>query len=1264
MSQRVAWAKATAGLLLCLYSLSSVAGEPPRTWLDNERKFKSDDPSYNFRRSEHFRIIWGKGAAKKNEENADFSKVTEELVQGNLQMLEQVWHKYHDPLPKGMGFHPPGGSCNPKYQDEKLYRANLMMNNTGIWAGGAWGACDDWGFQLFALPPTYLRFDPPSGATPHEYGHTVLINAGGFNETPYDGMWHEASVNWLMLQFENSYPGPGAVGTQPYLSVPHGRNYYDSWQIWEYFKEDPRYGYAFFNKLWTQANGNKAKGGEYIFDAMVRLDTSGSPDPYNAIKYVIGKMAARNVMWDYERQPFLQKHSPRTTDPFSEFYRRPVTELTRRSADSTWFRVPFAHAPMQCGYNMVPIALEGKNGGNYEVSLNFKPLWDATRRSDWRAAFVAVNDNGESRYSNLWNGGLNSITLSADENRLFLVVAATPDFMPYEGFAHPLVSDLTLQPQAYEVSFVNTKAGAYETRPLKPAGVAGKAHGNGGGFVANSAQVEPSAYVGPGAMVLNSAKVLGNARVEDYAVVMGNAIIKDNARISGHALVKDNAQVYGNGKVRDWATVQGGWKVYENARVLERAYTWDKGEVFGNATLKGNTQDFGNPKVQGYALKDGDCSNGANIDHQVLTCWVWGTDQKYADSRPDTGGLYCCYQFSRQSPIYALDKFGVSHGYLMGGAKTVAIDDKGLSGALQLNGKNQYVELKRDVFDLADTTIAVWVKWAGGQAGQRIFSLGDGGSKWAYLTPKDDATGKARFVITASGKAGEQALAAPAALPASAWTHVAVTLKGERSTLYVDGKEAAASTTLTLRPDMLLAPNTLAGNDCAFLGRSEKGAYFEGLITDFRIYVQPQDAAAIAKLAEQIKNKSAAAVAVPLPQPPPAAGRGQGEGAALPAAAKTTFLMNPTVVSDQAVAMSAPKGAGSNAPKGSEESKRVEYYFACTSGGGHDSGWISANWWADCCLKPGTTCAYAFKMRDTLGNESPASAAAEVAIPKNAASAEADFEAGPAGISTGAIRMTAKKAQNTSGLVEYKFTRDDGKVSEWQSSPTWTDAGLAEGTKHSYAVQARDAWGNVSKASAAKSAVARDDTPPARYKAGEWQSLPYATLDNCVALRAMSVTGEEGCPKIEPEPVEYFFHCVSGNAPDSGWIAKPFWKTPPLADGKYSFQFKIRDRSPQHNETPYSSIEDAMVSSLTGYHECALSKLADQPEGALVSFKGKVTAVQPDAYTVSAGEARIEVQPQTVASATNAELKDRAVTVKGCVWICNGQKRITWAEVK
>jgi hypothetical protein len=1228
-------------LSVCWFTMPAISDDT-RQWYDNENQFKSDDPKINVRRSEHFRIIWGKGVGEDGAGvNADFPRVTEQLVQGNLQMLEQCWHRYHDPIPKGMGFHIPGESLDPSKRDGKLYRANLIMNNTGIWEGGAWGSSDPIGLPLFALPPTYLSFDPPSGATPHEYGHTVFVNAGGFNDTPYDGMWHEASANWIMLQFNNNYPGPGGVGVQPYLSAPHGRNYYDCWQLFEYFRENPKYGYSFINKLWTQANGSKSKGAEYIFDAMARLDPSGSLDSYNAIKDALGNTAAKSVTWDFERGQFFRKQSPRTMDPFTDMYRRAYTELVRRNGSTTWFRVPFAHAPMQGGYNIVPIALPDKKGGGYKVSVNFKPLWDPIRRSDWRATLVAVNDNGEPRYSTMWNGGINSITLSADENQLFLVVSATPDFMPFEGFSHPLPSDLPLQPQAYEISFVNTKATAYETRYPIPKGVTGKRHTNGGGFVADTAKVDPTAYVGPNAMVLDNAKVLGNARIGDYAVVMGNAIVKDNARVSGHALVKDNAQVYGNGKVRDWATVGGNWKVYENGRAIERCFLLDRGELHGNATIKGNVPDYGGAKVSGYAIKEGDCANSANIDHQVLMCWVWGIDQNYADSRPDTGGLYCNYTFERESTIYALDTFGLVHGYLMGNPKTFDTKENIHGTALQLNGKNQYVELKRDVFDFKDTTIAVWVKWAGGPADQRIINWGDGKLKYAYLTPKDAATGKVKFVISNNGKSAEQSLTGTSSLPIDKWTHIAVTLNGDTGTLYIDGKPVATNTKMTLDPDMVLAENSLAGIDYTFIGRGVKGNYFAGLIDDFRVYVMPQDASVIDKLASgQIKQLKTVD------------GISNYTYNATPKLTTPKFLQPPTVAGDSAVMMSATRPT--------EKNVWLEYYFRCVSGKGHDSGWISSNRWTDCDLAPGTY-SYTVKMRDKTGKTTAESASMSVTIPKDTnPPSPAEFALGPIGISNSAIRMTAKKAIDASALVEYKFVRSDGKTSGWQSSPTWTDTGLTEGSRYSYTVQVRDSKGNIANVSAAKSAVARDDTPPARYVKGEWQTLPYATVNNSIAMRALSVSDINK----EDKEVEYYFHCTTGNAPDSGWQSSPFYETPPLPDGTYSFEFKIRDKSPQLNETPYSSVESATVSITSGYHNYAMSQLANLPEGALVSVKGKVTGVEKNHYLVSGDGVTLKVVPATKGDETDPSLNGKEVTVNGCWWTVSGEKRITWAELK
>ena len=1212
-------------LLLAQLALSLQQSEatPPSVWFDNNRQFNSEDPKLNVRRSEHFRIVWGQGLGEGGI-GADYGRVTEQLVQGNLQMLEQVWHFYHDAPPVGLGFHIPWQSSNLAQRDGKAYRATIILHNTGIWEGGAWGTCDEWGIPLMALSPPFLSFDPPSSATPHEYAHATWINAAGFNDTPYDGMWHEAMANWSALQFNNSYPGPGGVGSQPYLSLPHGRNYYDAWQLWEYFRENKRYGIEFSNKLWLEAKGRDK---EYIFDAIARLHPTGTVDPKNTVKDILGEMAAKAVTWDYERGMFFRNSSPRDGDFFKDIYRRGYTELERVGDSKTWYRCPLEEAPMQGGYNLVPIALTGKTGGGYGISVDFRPYWDPTRGADYRATLVAVSDNGDPKYSSTWNQGCNSITLSKDENKLYLVVAATPELWPFDGFSRPKPSDPTLQPQAYEVAFVDTKAEPFESHPVPPAGVKGHRHGNGGGFVADTASVQGSAFVGPNAMVLDSAQVKGSARIEDYAVVRNSAVISGNAVVSGHAMVRDRAEVLDDAKVRDWATVGGSWKVFEHGRAFEHAYLTDRGQLHGYATIQGVTADFGNADVKGYAIKDGDCANSANVDKQVLMCWVWGIDQKYADEQPDAKELYCNYTFEKPSPIYALDRFGLVHGVLRNNAIVQACSDPKRGQVLSLDGEKQYVELRRQVADLDDGTVAVWVKANGQVQDEQIFSFGDGTGRYAYLTANASKSGCLEFVISNGGKAKEQRMVAKA-LPYAKWTHVAVTLSGDSGTLYVDGKAVVRNPKMTLNWQDVLPPNLLSSSNCFYLGKG-----FTGLMDDFRVYVKPQSAEVIASLAGEVTDRTA----------------GSGNEGPIMSPAAPEFLQKPTITGSS-VTMSVKRIDG--------DSKWIEYKF--TRGDGKTSGWISTNRWVDTEVLAGKLYRYSARRRDVTGNLSKGSVAATVELPMiKRAIPEGAFAKAPHGISETAIRMSAIPH----GGMEYRFTREDGKTTGWQASPSWTDSNIQPGAKHSYTVQVR--YGiSEGKVSAAHEAIARDDTPPEDYFFGGWQTRPYASISNEVAMRAMSVTGQFGLPRLEESEVEYSFECVKGGGPNSGWIKEPFFKTSALTDGRYYYRFKMRDLSPQKNETLYSSTVSTVVSSKTGYHPLELSQLANLEEGTLVQFTGEIEKVEIDHYVVRNGESSIKVNPQTKGAKTDAALVGKKVTVKGGVWIVSGEKRVTWAEIK
>ena len=161
----------------------------------------------------------------------------------------------------------------------------------------------------------------------------------------------------------------------------------------------------------------------------------------------------------------------------------------------------------------------------------------------------ANNTNNYASYSTLWNAGANSITLSADQTQLYLVVIATPRprWAPRSWRTGGRIWSMPGLQFPYTVSFTN--AAPLNVVYTKPTGVTWKNHTNTvDGTVcqniASGATVAATAYVGSNAMVLGSAQVLGTAQVLDYAVVRGQRGGSGNAVVSGHGVVQDSAQVY------------------------------------------------------------------------------------------------------------------------------------------------------------------------------------------------------------------------------------------------------------------------------------------------------------------------------------------------------------------------------------------------------------------------------------------------------------------------------------------------------------------------------------------------------------------------------------------------------------------------------------------------------------------------------------------------------------------------------------------------
>jgi hypothetical protein len=153
------------------------------------------------------------------------------------------------------------------------------------------------------------------------------------------------------------------------------------------------------------------------------------------------------------------------------------------------------------------------------------------------------------------------------------------------------------------------------------------------------------------------------------------------------------------------------------------------------------------------------------------------------------------------------------------------------SGALGLNGSTAYASLPAGILAGAtDFSVALWVRLDTVTAWSRIFDFGTGTTAYMFLTPRS-STGTVRFAITTSGAGGEQQINGPAALPAGAWTHVAVTKSGGTGILYVNGAEVARSTGLTV------SPAALGSTTQNWIGRSQYAdPYLAGAIDNLRIH--------------------------------------------------------------------------------------------------------------------------------------------------------------------------------------------------------------------------------------------------------------------------------------------------------------------------------------------------------------------------------------------------------------------------------------------
>jgi hypothetical protein len=188
-----------------------------------------------------------------------------------------------------------------------------------------------------------------------------------------------------------------------------------------------------------------------------------------------------------------------------------------------------------------------------------------------------------------------------------------------------------------------------------------------------------------------------------------------------------------------------------------------------------------------------------------------------------------------------------------GGSSSFTYGAGRVNQALYFSVANQgYATLPAGLLaDACEATVATWVYVNNAVDWQRVFDFGtpesDGTSKvYMYLAAQDASNKRLHFAISTGGPfSGEQTLEGPV-LTTKTWYHVAVVLGPPGGLLYLDGAQAGANSTLTLRPADL--PHPLEYN----IGRSQWRLYdyfLDGAIDEFRVYnraLAPEEIQALA----------------------------------------------------------------------------------------------------------------------------------------------------------------------------------------------------------------------------------------------------------------------------------------------------------------------------------------------------------------------------------------------------------------------------------
>ena len=229
--------------------------------------------------------------------------------------------------------------------------------------------------------------------------------------------------------------------------------------------------------------------------------------------------------------------------------------------------------------------------------------------------------------------------------------------------------------------------------------------------------------------------------------------------------------------------------------------------------------------IQGTAFTDNTVEQGVTYLYKIKaadrSCNISEPSEETEASTDGTKTMVARLNFENDLTDGTANQFNCAH------FKTPAFAE-GHNGeyCLNLDGGKDYVQLPYQLGNMNEMTVCTWVKWLGGNPWQRIFDFGNGEDQYMFLTPSNGS------VMRLAMKNGdnEQTLDCDR-IELNEWTHIAVVLGKENVAIYVNGKKAAESMGIDIRPANFKPVLN-------YIGRSQYSSdpMLRAHIDDFRVY--------------------------------------------------------------------------------------------------------------------------------------------------------------------------------------------------------------------------------------------------------------------------------------------------------------------------------------------------------------------------------------------------------------------------------------------